>query len=76
MRHVVFGCGLTSVGGKVYVVGRYDDSRFVASCEIFDPDIMNEWRMIPDMKKARFGCAACAIGVKLYSIGGVDGGYA
>ena len=69
-------CAVTSVDGKVYVVGGivhdadggWNDTIF-ASCEMFDP-ATNEWSTIPDMKIAREGCAACAIGNKLYVIGG------
>ena len=65
------GCGVTSVGGKVYALGGYNDSGRLASCEMFDP-ATNKWTAIPDMEEARHGFAACAIGNKLYVIGGHD----
>ena len=69
MKKNHWGCGVTTINGKIYIIGGYDGRRKVACCEMFDP-ATNKWTAIPDMKEARSFCTACSIFDKLCVIGG------
>ena len=65
------GCAVTSLHGKVYVIGGLVGYKVLSSDEMFD-QATNKWTPIPDMKEARKECAACAIGDKIFVMGGYN----
>ena len=68
------GCAVTSVNGRVYVMGGLGGNKRLSSCEMFDP-VTNQWTSLPDRKEARYDCTACTMDDKIYVIGGHDTAY-
>jgi hypothetical protein len=65
-------CGVVTVNDKVYVIGGYDGSSYLGTCEEYDPST-NTWATKTSMPTPRAGLAlATDLGV-IYAIGGEDG---
>lgn len=58
-----------AVDNKIYVIGGFNDLRYLASVEIFDP-ATETWTRGPSMNHSRIGHGAAVVGGKIYVIGG------
>ena len=61
--------GEAALGGKIYVVGGYDNSHYLASVESFDPGV-DIWRAVASMSEPRGELAVVANTGHLYGVGG------
>jgi len=66
-----FGCAMAD-DGKLYVAGGHDGSRYLASCEVYDPT-KNTWSPLAPLGGTRAYLGLQALGGRLYAIGGHDG---
>ena len=68
------GHGAAALGGKLYVMGGFDDLGFddevpLAQAEVYDPKA-DDWQLLPSMLMPRRSFAAAAVAGKVYAIGG------
>merc|ERR1712232_957088 len=67
------GCAATLVGNSIAIVGGYNGSNRLSSCEEFDI-FTDPWSSpIPHMEEERCACQAVTIGPKIYVMGGDNG---
>ena len=75
MREKRAGCAAAVHGGKLVVVGGYDEGwNTLSSVAVLDL-ATNEWSDGPPMREKRSGCAAAFANGKLVVVGGDDDGY-
>ncbi len=72
-RHTHLGPTLSTVGGKMYVIGGWDGYSELASVEVYDP-WSNTWASETPMSTARYKAAFAMVGYKVYVMGGNRGG--
>lgn len=61
--------GVSTLGGKIYVVGGERGSQILANGEVYDPQ-SNKWSEISPMIVPRCEFGLCALGGTLWSVGG------
>ena len=74
MRSKRSGAAAAAVGSKIYVMGGYDGSSRLNTCEVYDTTT-NAWTSIANMTTKRSCLAAAAVGSKIYAIGGGENGF-
>lgn len=62
-----------AVGGRIYVVGGYNETQDLASLECFDPAFPDQWHQLTPMHAPRFSAEAVACAGSLYVLGGSVG---
>ena len=60
------------VGGKIYVIGGYDDENVLSTVEAYDPAV-DTWVKKADMPMANMGFSVEVVNEKIYAIGGWAG---
>jgi len=65
-------CTAAASRGKIYVVGGFDGSRHLDSCECFDV-VSGRWERLPPMSAPRCGCGAVVVRDRLHVVGGAAG---
>jgi hypothetical protein len=65
--------GAAALGGKLYVMGGFDEDTYstLAEAEVFDPKA-DGWQPLTSMPTVRKYFAAAAVAGKVYAIGGLD----
>lgn len=63
--------GAATVNTRVYVVGGYDGSADLASCEVYDPEA-KRWDVLPSMSSPRCMVSVGVLGELVFVVGGCD----
>ena len=69
MPGVRYSHAATSMGGKIYVTGGYENGAYTSTLILFDP-LANTWTELAGMGSARVDHACAGIGGKLHVFGG------